>query len=55
VETSQIFIAAQGLFVLKNNGAVWLIRNPQNPSQNDIQQLGMPAANAVNINVTGSN
>ncbi len=55
VETSQIFIAAQGLFVLKNNGAVWLIRNPQNPAQSDIQQLAMPAANRVNINVTGPN
>ena len=55
VETSQIFIAPDGLFVLKNNGVVWLIRNPQNPAPSDIQQLTLPAANRVAINVTGSN
>jgi hypothetical protein len=55
VETSRIFIAPQGLLVLKNSGVMWLIRNPQNPGENDIEQLTIPTANRVAINVTGSN
>ncbi|MBN1217290.1 MAG: SUMF1/EgtB/PvdO family nonheme iron enzyme [Anaerolineae bacterium] len=56
VETSRMLIAPQGLFVLKNNGVLWLIRNPQNPGEADIEKLtSIPIANRVAIDVTGPN
>jgi tetratricopeptide (TPR) repeat protein len=56
VETSRINIdAGQGLFVLKNSGATWLIRNPQDPGPNDIGKLNLPPANRAAIDIAGPN